>query len=101
MLTKLDKFINNYYVYFIVASIIITVVGFALAILAEEKNDDAKEKETDGVPDIYQLDQILKLKLDASTYAYTGLIMLFAGFIISSSLQTYILFHTHKKIIKQ
>jgi hypothetical protein len=105
---KITKIINNflkkYYIHIITISTLITLIGFGFAITAEVKNQHLRILEDnytkDYIDDKKQLVDIFNEKQTINTYGFTGLLMLFVGFLVTSAVQTYILFHTRKKILK-
>ena len=96
---SIHKFVQRNYMYIVLLSAIVTIIGFSLAITAESKNRHVKSLENDSTHDFFQVNEIFRLKNEVDTYAITGVLLLFIGFIISSGTQTYILFHTRKKMI--
>lgn len=102
---KFTKIIKNYYVHMITLSSLITLIGFGLAITAEIKNRELGSIENsykkDSIDDKIQFVEILNRKLTINDYGFTGLLMLFVGFLVTSSIQTYILFHTRKNPFKK
>jgi len=75
-------FIRKYHVSIVILSTIITLVGFVLAIIAEIESQDLPL-----TPDERKI----------STLGFSGILMLFIGFMITSLVQTWVL--THKKSI--
>jgi hypothetical protein len=102
---KIYIFLRDYYIHIIIISTLITLIGFGLAILAESENQKLESLEnsfkTDGIDDRMQILEIIRKKITITEYGFTGLILLFVGFLVTSTLQTYILFHTRKNPLKK
>jgi uncharacterized membrane protein len=96
MATGFYNFVRKHYISIVIMSTIVTFIGFSLAITAESHNKYIKSLENDENLDFSKIDKIFKLKNEMDTLAISGILMLFIGFLITSSVQTYMLFHTRK-----
>lgn len=96
----ISSFIKRNHVHIVIFSTIITLIGFSLAIAAESRNSDIKKLKRDDINDFKQIENMFNLREEADTFAFVGIILLFVGFLITSLVQTYVLFSTRQKIIK-